>query len=264
MVQQVALLGSDAGICERLVYLHGLGLDIFAVFPVESLLCDLAYVDLGIEVCGKSLMVVAGVAIHDVQILDFVKVVLGSICCEDAGHSGVESAAQYGSQSSLLKALAVSPLPAVLKVCFVLGLIVGRIHIVASCLQASLHDGEVLIRQGQIEHQFRLVVREQSHQLLHAVGIHLCCAHLCAIFLVQHLGQCYALLLSAAGNHHLGKHLGILAYLVGGYSSHTSGSDNQYSSHIYVCLFVFSLLVCCPRPFISADPAGSVPWRVPC
>ena len=139
---------------------------------------------------------------------------LGGVCREDARHARVEAASQDSRQSGLLETLAISPLPRVLEVCLILRLIVGRVQIVAPRLQASLHDGEVLIRQGQVHHDVRLVAGKQSHQLVHTVGIHTCRLDLRAILLVQHLGQSHALGLRAAGYHHFSEHLGILRHLV--------------------------------------------------
>ena len=117
MVQQVTFLGSDARIRERLVYLHRFCLYVLPIFPIESLLSDFANVDFGIEVCCECLVMVAGIAVHDIQVLNFVEVMFGCICSEYACHSGVKSAAQYGCQSSLLEAFAISPLPTIFKVC---------------------------------------------------------------------------------------------------------------------------------------------------
>ena len=119
-------------------------------------------------------MVVAGVAVYDVEILYLVEVVLGGIGGVDAAHARVESAAQYGGQSGLLETLLIGPLPAVLEVSLVFRLIVGCVQIVAAACQAGLHDSEVLIGQGQVHHQFGLVVVEERFELLHVVGVNLC------------------------------------------------------------------------------------------
>ncbi len=111
VVQQVAVTRSDVGVGQVLVNLQRLRLHPLAVLPVESLLCDFADVDLGVEVGGEGLVVVAGIAVYDVQILDFLEVVLGGVCRIDAGHARVEAAAQDGCQSGLFEALAVGPLP---------------------------------------------------------------------------------------------------------------------------------------------------------
>ena len=102
-------------------------------------------------------MMVSGIAVNDIKIVDFVEIVLCSISGIHACHARVESATQNGAKASLLEALAISPLPAVFEVSLILGLVVGGIKIVATCLQTSLHDSEVLIRQGQVHHDIGFV-----------------------------------------------------------------------------------------------------------
>ena len=120
-------------------------------------------------------MVVAGIAIDDVEILDFIKVVLGGIGRINTRHTGVETATEDGRETSLLEALLVGPLPGILEVCLVLGLVVGRIEVGATALQAGFHDGEVLIRQGQVHDEIGLELVHEGAELFYAVGIHLCC-----------------------------------------------------------------------------------------
>ena len=111
MVKEVAFARTNFGIGEGLVYFEWFGLNPFAVFPIESLLCDFADVDFGVEVSGEGFVVVAGVAVDDVEIVDFVKVVFGRISGIDARDARVEATAQNGGESGLLKALFVGPLP---------------------------------------------------------------------------------------------------------------------------------------------------------
>ena len=111
VVEQVALLRPDVGVGEGLVYLHRLSLDVFAVLVVEALLRYLADVYLGVEIGGEGLVVVAGIAVHDVKVVNLLEMVLGGIGGEDAGHAWVEAAAQYGAEARFLKALTVCPLP---------------------------------------------------------------------------------------------------------------------------------------------------------
>ena len=111
MVQQVALLGADVGVGERLVNFERLSFNPTSVFPVKTFLSYFANVDFGIEVGGESLVVVAGITVYNVEILNFVKVVLGSVGSVDACYARVEATAQYGCQSGLFKAVFVGPLP---------------------------------------------------------------------------------------------------------------------------------------------------------
>ena len=97
VMEQVALARTDVRIGERLMELKRFGLYPLAILPIKSLLGYFADVYLGVEVGGKCLVVVAGIAIHDVEILYLVEVMLGGISCEDACHTGVETATQNGT-----------------------------------------------------------------------------------------------------------------------------------------------------------------------
>ena len=79
MVQQIALSRTDVGVGQGLVDLQRFCLDPLAIFIVESLLGNLADIDLGVEVCGEGVVMIASIAVHDVQIVDFVEVVFGCI-----------------------------------------------------------------------------------------------------------------------------------------------------------------------------------------
>ena len=70
-----------------------LGHDPLSVLVVTALLGHLADVDLGVEVRGEGHTVVAGIAIDDVEVVDFVEMVLGGIGREDGRNARVETAA---------------------------------------------------------------------------------------------------------------------------------------------------------------------------
>ena len=219
--------------------LQRLGLHPLAVLPVQSLLRDLADVDLGVEVSGEGLVVVACVAVDDVEVLNLLEMVLGSVCREDTRHARVEAAAEDSRQSGLLEALAVGPLPAVFEVCLVLRLVVGRVEVVAARLQAGLHDGEVLIGQGQVHHDVGLVAAEQLHELRHLVGIYLCRLNPFEASGALHGGgQAVAFSFRARCNHDVGEDIGVLRNLMSGNGGHASGADNQYFSH---CRYGFTV-----------------------
>ena len=92
MVQQIAFARPNVGVCQRLVYLQRFGLYPLAVFVVEAFLRYLAYVYFRVEVCGERLVVVACVAVHDVERVHLVEVVFCGIRRINAAHSRVESA----------------------------------------------------------------------------------------------------------------------------------------------------------------------------
>ncbi len=122
-------------------------------------------------------------------------------------------------------------------------LIVGRIEIIAATSQTGIHDGQVLIRQGKVYHQLRLIVGEEGFQLLHVVSIHLSSldVHLIA-GLVDILHDLVALSLATAGYHKVCKHLRILSYLECGNGSDASGANHQYFTH-FIC-FEYCFMVC--------------------
>ena len=127
MVQEVALLRADFWVGQRLF--KRFGLHPFAVLPIESLLGDFADVDFRVEVGGEGLVVVAGVAVDNVEVLNLVKVMLGGISRVDARYARIETATEDGCQASLFKAVFEGPLPRIFKVCLVFRLVVGRVEV---------------------------------------------------------------------------------------------------------------------------------------
>ena len=109
------------------MYGKGFGFEPFSVFVVQAFLGYLAYVNLWIEVGCEGLVVVSGVAVDDVEVVNFVEMVLGSVCRVDAAYAWVEPTAKYCGEPGLFKALFVGPLPRVFEVCLVFGLVVGGV-----------------------------------------------------------------------------------------------------------------------------------------
>ena len=72
---------------------------------------NLTDIDFWVEVGSESLVMVSGVAIHDIEHLDFIEVMLGSVCGEDAGNTWVETATEDSAQTCLFELILVSPLP---------------------------------------------------------------------------------------------------------------------------------------------------------
>ena len=145
MVQQIALTWTDVGVGQWLVDFQRFYLNPLPILIIESFLGNLTDVDLWVEVRGEGMMVITSVAVYDVQIVDFVEMVLGSISCINTRYTRIETTSKDGCQSCLLKAVLISPLPAVLKVCLVLWLVVGCVEIVTATSQTSIHNRQVLI-----------------------------------------------------------------------------------------------------------------------
>ena len=172
-------------------------------------------------------MVVTGVAVDDVEVLDFVEVVLGGIGGKDAGDTRVEAAAEDGGEAGFAETLTVGPLPGVFEVCLVLRFVVGGVEIAASAGQAGFHDGKVLIGQGEVDDKLGLVVGEEGLQLFHVIGIDLggLDGHGVA-FVVDGLDKCITLCLAATGNHKLTEHISVLHNLERCYCCDATGANH--------------------------------------
>ena len=236
MVQQVTFARSDAGIGQRPVNFERLRLYPLTILPIKSFLRDLADVNLGVEVGGKGFVVVSCVAIDDIQVLNFVEVVLCGVGREDGGHARVETAAENGTKSGFLEAITISPLPRVLKMRLILRFVVSGVEIVAAGLETSLHDGEILVGQSQVHDQLRLEVIEEANELLHIVGIYLRGANIVAQPHVGNaLGNRLTLGFCAAGDHDFVEDIAIFCDFDSGHGGNAAGADDEYFSHC-VCV----------------------------
>ena len=172
-------------------------------------------------------MVVAGIAVDDIQILYLLEMMLGSVGRIDARHTWVEAAAEDSCQTGLLETLTIGPLPRVLEVSLVFGLVVGCVEIGAATGQTGVHDGQVLIGQGEVDDQLRLVAVEQCLQLFHIVSIHLCSLDVQLIAsLVDVFYYLVAFRLSATCNHKLCEHVSVLSDLERCYCCDAPGANH--------------------------------------
>ena len=211
VVEQIGLARSDVWVGEWLVDFERFCLNPFAILIIESFLGNLANVDFWIEVCGESLVVIACIAIHDVEIVNFVEIMLGSVCRVDARYAWVKTTTKDGSETSLLEAFSVCPLPRVFEVGFVAWFIVGCVEIVHTSFQTSFHDGQILIRQGKVHYNFWFEIVKQRNKLIHIVCIHLGSLD---VGIADCLYQRITLALCATCNHHFSKHVGVLSHLM--------------------------------------------------
>ena len=226
-MQQVRLTRTDVRIGEGLVDLQRFCLDPLTILIVEALLGNLTDIDLRVEVRGEGVVMVTCVAVHDVEIVDLVEVVLGGIGGIDAAHAWVETAAEDGGQTSLLETVLIRPLPGILKVRLVLRLIVGGVEIVAAACQTGIHDRQILIRQGEVDHEVWLVTVEEGLQLLHVICIHLggLDVHLIST-IVDIIHNLIALRFAARCDHKVGKHISILGNLECCYRCDAPGANH--------------------------------------
>ena len=111
VVKQITVTRTNAGICQVLMNLQRFRLHPLSVLPVKTFLGYLADVDFRIEVGCESLVMVAGIAVNDVEILNFVEMMFGGIGRKDTRHSRIETTAEDGRQSSFAETVAIGPLP---------------------------------------------------------------------------------------------------------------------------------------------------------
>ena len=168
---------------------------------------------------------VTGIAVKDIDVVNLIKVMLQGIGTEHACYPRVKAGAQQRRNACLFELLPISPLPLVLKLCRILRLIVGSVHIAYLALQAGIHDGQVLIRQCQIQHHIRLHPFDEGYQLLHAVGIHLGRGDF-ALAPLQLFLQGIALADSTAGDADFLKGIAVLHALVNCHAGHAAAADN--------------------------------------
>ena len=234
MVHEITLTRAYIRIGDGLMDSQRLGFEPLSVLIVEALLGYLADIDFRVKISGKSLVMVASIAVYDIQVMDFVKIVLSGIGSIDAAYARVKTTTQNSGKSGFLELVLISPLPAILEVSLVLRFVVGGVQIVAATGQTGIHDGEVLIRQGQVDNQLGLEAIEEHLELLYIIGIHLGGLN---IWVAYRLDYLVAFLLTATGYHKVGKHIGILVNLECRYGGDASGANHQYSAHF--CLFYF-------------------------
>lgn len=118
---------------------------------------------------------------------------------------------------------------------FLLGLVVGRVEIVDATLQAGLHDGEVLIREGDVDADVGFVAVEELHELLDGICVNLV-GDDAASYL---LGDPVTLRFRARGEDYFGEDIAVLRAFVSHDGTNASGSDNKYFSHFVLVILGF-------------------------
>ena len=174
---------------------------------------------------------VAAVAVKDIDVVYLIKLVLHGVRGENSGNARVEAAAEDSGQPRLLEALAVSPLPAILKLRGVLRLVVGSIHIGDAAGKARVHDVKILVRKRYVNYDFRVVALDERGQLLNVVRVHLggCDDRLCGR--LELLLECVALSLGAACYHDFRENIAVLAALVYYHTCDAARADYHCSAH---------------------------------
>ena len=236
MVHEIDVHGPQLlGELEGLFLTERRGLEPLTILPVTPLGRDLADIDLRVEIGGKGLAMVTRVAVDDIDGLDLIQVLFADVGAEDAGHPGIKAAAQQGHEPGLAKAFMIGPLVAVLEVSRVRRLVVGGVEIMDTGGQTGLHDGEILVGQGQVHDQVRLERADQRAQFGDLVGVHLSCLNRST----QFGGNLLALGNRPAGQHDLAKDLRQGRTFMGHHAADSTGADDHYSAHDLL-LFLFN------------------------
>lgn len=212
--------------------LHGFGFDPLAVFPVTAFGGDFADIDFGVEVCGEGVAVVTGVAVEDVEVVYFVEMVFLGVGGEYTGDSGVEATSEDGGETGFLEAFPVGPLPFVFEFGCVEGFVVCGVHIVYAGFETGIHDGEILIGEGEIKDEFRLEIADEGDQFGDLVGIDF--GRVDAGFRpfgLDGLFEGVATGEGAAGDADLAEYLGVLCAFVGGDLGDATGADDENFAH---------------------------------
>ena len=101
---------------------------------------DFANVDFGVEVGGKSLAMVAAIAIQNVERIDAIEIMLFQIGREHAGDAGVKTRTQQSCKARILVTILIRPLPMIFELCDIQRLVICRVHIMHASGQAGVHD----------------------------------------------------------------------------------------------------------------------------
>jgi hypothetical protein len=228
VVEAVDVFGADAvREVEGTFQFQGLGLDPLAVFPVAAVGGDFAEVDLGVEVGGEGFAVVAGVAVDDVEGVDFGEVVFEGVGGVDVGDAGIEAAAEEGGESGGFEALLVGPLPVVFELSDVAGFVVGGVDVVDAGGEAGVHDGEVLVGEGDVDDDLGLEVFQEGGEFGDVVGIDAGGEDGAGDFGSDGV----ALGFGAGGEHDLAKDVRELGAFVGDDAADAAGSDDEGFGH---------------------------------
>ena len=75
---------------------------------------------------------------------------------EDVGDARIEATPKQGHNAALREAFAIGPLPAVFESGNIRRLVVGGVEVIDAGFEAGVHDGQVLVRERDVQHEVRL------------------------------------------------------------------------------------------------------------
>ena len=233
VIHPVDFVTADAfGAGEALVLGHRGSLDELAVFPVAALGGDFADVDLRVEVGGEGVAVVAAVDVDDVERVDLVEVVLERPGGENIGDAGVKTGAEQRGEAGFFETFLVFPLPRVFELGDVLGLVVGGVEVIDAGFKAGVHEGEVLVRQGDVDQQGGSRFTDELGSFCGVVGIDLKGGDVASEALFDRGGDGLALRDGAGGEGDLAEDFGEHGAFVGDDAADSAGSDDEDLVHV--------------------------------
>jgi hypothetical protein len=126
----------------------------------------------GLKLVANALVVASGVGIQYIDESHRVEIFFQNVCAVGVGDSRVKSRAEYRHDAGFFILLFICPLPGVFEMRLVSWLVVGGIYIVDLGLEAGVHDGEVLVGKGDVDHDLRLYFLDQSSDFLREVSVY--------------------------------------------------------------------------------------------
>ena len=224
---------------------HSGDLDPLAVLDVTARCGYLTEINFRVEVCSKSISVIAAVAVQDIYSIDRVEFVLFRIGAVSLGYTGIEAAAQERSKTCLLELLLICPLPAVIEVSrkalflasllidrtpfgivCILRLVVCRIHIIDAADKACVHYRKILIRKCDIHYEIGLIGIDEVYEFINLVSIDLSCCDYSLSLALKCLSKRIALRLRTACNAKLREDIICLTAFSDRNICDTATSDN--------------------------------------
>ena len=164
MIKYIRLFRTNVWIINRFVNRHSWNFYPLSIFPITAWLSNLSNIYFRIEISCKSFSVVTRIAIYDIQIMHFIKIVLVGIGCVYLSNAWVKSTTQKCHQSCRFKTFLISPLPTVFKLSHIFRFIIGGIQIMHTSFQTCIHDGQILIGQCNIYNHLRSKRFDQFYQ----------------------------------------------------------------------------------------------------
>ncbi|OPZ71214.1 MAG: hypothetical protein BWY82_01795 [Verrucomicrobia bacterium ADurb.Bin474] len=109
--------------------------------------------------------VVSGVTVNDIELVNGVEFVFVEPRREHIGDPRIKSRSQQRKESFLFETIMILPLPLVAEFGFIAWFVVGGIDVGDSRFEASIHNGQILIGKGYVDHQIRLELPDQCSSL---------------------------------------------------------------------------------------------------